>query len=69
MYFNPNCFSQEAFGTLGNFGREGLYGPALVNVSVAGRLARRVEPAVGAPFGKGVCAGRTSEANRGRRPG
>jgi hypothetical protein len=24
MYFNPNCFSQEAFGTLGNFGREGL---------------------------------------------
>ena len=34
MYFNPNCFSQETFGTLGNFGREGLYGPALVNVDL-----------------------------------
>jgi hypothetical protein len=34
MYFNPICFSQEAFGTLGNFGREGLYGPALVNVDL-----------------------------------
>lgn len=34
MYFNPICFSQEPFGTLGNFGREGLYGPALVNLDV-----------------------------------
>ena len=32
MYFNPNCFTQEAFGTLGNFGREGLVGPGLVNL-------------------------------------
>ncbi len=34
MYFNPGCFSPEAFGTLGNFGREGLYGPSLVNLDV-----------------------------------
>jgi hypothetical protein len=34
MYFNPNCFSQEAFGTLGNFGREGLVGPGLVNLDI-----------------------------------
>jgi len=32
MWFNPNCFSQQAFGTLGNFGREGLIGPGLVNL-------------------------------------
>ena len=32
MYFNPNCFAQEQYGTLGNFGRMGLYGPGLVNV-------------------------------------
>jgi len=35
MYFNPNCFSQEAFGTLGNFGRNGLYGPSLVDMDFA----------------------------------
>jgi hypothetical protein len=35
MYFNPNCFSQEAFGTLGNFAREGLVGPGLVNLDLA----------------------------------
>ena len=35
MYFNPNCFSQQTFGTLGNFGREGLNGPKLVNLDVA----------------------------------
>jgi hypothetical protein len=34
MYFNPNCFSQEAFGTLGNFAREGLVGPSLMNVDI-----------------------------------
>lgn len=34
MYFNPNCFSQEQYGTLGNFGRMGLYGPGLVNLDV-----------------------------------
>jgi hypothetical protein len=32
MWFNPNCFSQQAFGTLGNFPREGLNGPGLVNL-------------------------------------
>lgn len=35
MYFNPNCFSQQAFGTLGNFAREGLVGPGLLNVDIA----------------------------------
>ena len=35
MWFNPNCFSQEAFGTLGNFAREGLYGPGLTNLDFA----------------------------------
>ena len=35
MYFNPNCFAQEAFGTLGNFAREGLVGPGLVNLDLA----------------------------------
>jgi hypothetical protein len=34
MYFNPNCFTQEAFGTLGNLGREALVGPSLVNVDL-----------------------------------
>jgi hypothetical protein len=34
-YFNPNCFSPEPFGTLGNFGREGLIGPGLVDVDMA----------------------------------
>jgi Carboxypeptidase regulatory-like domain len=34
MWFNPNCFSQQAFGTLGNFGREGLIGPGLFNVDM-----------------------------------
>jgi hypothetical protein len=32
MWFNPNCFSQQPFGTLGNFGREGLTGPGLFNL-------------------------------------
>jgi hypothetical protein len=32
MWFNPNCFSQQAFGTLGNFGREGLVGPGIFNL-------------------------------------
>jgi hypothetical protein len=34
MYFNPNCFNQEAFGTLGNFAREGLVGPPLLDVDI-----------------------------------
>jgi hypothetical protein len=32
MWFNPNCFSQQAFGTLGNFAREALIGPGLFNL-------------------------------------
>jgi carboxypeptidase family protein len=35
LWFNPNCFVPQAYGTLGNFGREGLYGPGLVNVDFA----------------------------------
>jgi hypothetical protein len=35
LWFNPNCFSQQAFGTLGNFGREGLIGPGLTSVDIA----------------------------------
>lgn len=35
MWFNPNCFSPEPFGTLGNFGREGLVGPGLLDLDVA----------------------------------
>ena len=34
MYYNPNCFSQQAFGTLGNFAREGLVGPGLVDLDM-----------------------------------
>ena len=34
LWFNPNCFNQQAFGTLGNFSREGLYGPGLVNADI-----------------------------------
>ena len=34
MYFNPNCFNQEAFGTLGNFAREGLNGPPNLDVDM-----------------------------------
>jgi hypothetical protein len=32
MWFNPNCFTPQPFGTLGNFGREGLTGPGLFNL-------------------------------------
>lgn len=35
LWFNPNCFGLEQFGTLGNFAREGLYGPGLVNTDFA----------------------------------
>jgi len=35
MWFNPNCFNPQAFGTLGNFGREGLVGPSLANLDTA----------------------------------
>jgi hypothetical protein len=35
LWFNPNCFVQEPFGTLGNFAREGLYGPGLRDLDFA----------------------------------
>jgi len=35
MWFNPNCFVQEPFGTLGNFAREGLYGPGITDLDLA----------------------------------
>jgi hypothetical protein len=33
-YFNPNCFTQQDFGTLGNLGRNALVGPSLVDVDM-----------------------------------
>jgi len=42
MWFNPNCFNQEAFGTLGNFAREGLYGPGLTNLDFAVLKATKI---------------------------
>jgi hypothetical protein len=46
LWFNPTCFTPQAFGTLGNFGREGLYGPGLTSVDMAllktTKLAERV---------------------------
>ena len=42
MWFNPNCFSLEPFGTLGNFSREGLYGPGLVNLDMAVLKSTRI---------------------------
>ncbi len=35
LWYNPNCFVPETYGTLGNFAREGLYGPGLTNLDVA----------------------------------
>ncbi len=35
LWFNPTCFTPQAYGTLGNFGREGLYGPGLTSVDMA----------------------------------
>jgi hypothetical protein len=42
MYYNPNCFSQQAFGTLGNFGRNGLQGPGLVDLDLAISKSTRI---------------------------
>jgi hypothetical protein len=50
MWFNPNCFSQEAFGTLGNFSREGLYGPSLVNLDAALLKSTRIRENVNLQF-------------------
>jgi hypothetical protein len=35
LWFNPNCFVPQAYGTLGNLGREALYGPGMVNLDFA----------------------------------
>lgn len=35
LWFNPNCFSPEPFGTLGNEGRDGLIGPSLADLDIA----------------------------------
>ena len=32
QYFNPSCYALQPVGTLGNVGRDSLYGPAFVNV-------------------------------------
>jgi Carboxypeptidase regulatory-like domain len=50
MWYNPNCFSQEEFGTLGNFGREGLYGPGLVNLDTAILKSTRIRESVNLQF-------------------
>ena len=42
LWFNPNCFVQEPFGTLGNFAREGLYGPGLRNLDFAVLKSTRI---------------------------
>ncbi len=35
LWFNPTCFSPQAYGTLGNLGREALWGPGLTSVDMA----------------------------------
>lgn len=50
MYFNPNCFTQELFGTLGNFGREGLVGPGLVNLDVGILKSTRIRESANLQF-------------------
>ena len=35
QWYDPNCFSLEANGTLGNLGRNTVIGPKLVNVDAA----------------------------------
>jgi hypothetical protein len=50
MYFNPTCFSQEAFGTLGNFGREGLTGPRLFNLDLALLKSTRIRESLNLQF-------------------
>jgi len=32
QYFNPSCYALQPVGTVGNVGRDSLYGPAFVNV-------------------------------------
>lgn len=39
-YFNPNSFSLEAFGTIGNMGRNNFHGPGINNTDVS--LSKRI---------------------------
>ncbi len=50
LYFNPNCFTQELFGTLGNFGREGLVGPGLVNLDLGLLKSTRIRETMNLQF-------------------
>jgi hypothetical protein len=50
MYYNPNCFSQEAYGTLGNFAREGLVGPGLLDVDMGLLKTTRIRESVTLQF-------------------
>jgi hypothetical protein len=50
MWYNPNCFSPEPFGTLGDFGREGLYGPGLANLDTAILKSTRIRETVNLQF-------------------
>lgn len=50
MYFNPNCFSPEPFGTLGNFAREGLYGPSLFDLDFAVLKSTKIRENVNLQF-------------------
>lgn len=50
LWFNPNCFSQAAFGTLGNFAREGLVGPGLTNVDFAVLKSTKIREGINLQF-------------------
>jgi hypothetical protein len=50
LWFNPTCFSPQAYGTLGNFGREGLYGPGLTSVDMAFLKTTRITERVTLQF-------------------
>jgi hypothetical protein len=50
MWFNPNCFNFQTFGTLGNFSRQGLVGPGLVNVDFGILKSTRITENVNLQF-------------------
>ena len=50
MWFNPNCFTQQAFGTLGNFAREGLVGPSLFNLDTGVLKTTRIRESMTLQF-------------------
>lgn len=50
LWFNPNCFVPEAFGTLGNFARQGLVGPGLINVDFGVVKSTRITENVNLQF-------------------